>query len=144
MKKILTFLLACSALFLSCTGPEGPMGPPGENGSANFSIAYFTVDQWILSDDQAYFYADVSYSDLTTFVYNEGVIVGYLMQNFNTDMEYQVPLPFDIYYNNEEASWTETISFDFVPGSIRFYYEPSDFFTGFTPPACTFKIALVW
>lgn len=120
------------------------MGPPGNDGSANFSIAYFTISNWNLSSDNSYFYADVNYPDLTDFVYNEGVIVGYLMQNFDTEYEYQVPLPFDIYYNTEEGSWTETVSMDFVPGSIRFYYEPSDFFTGFVPPVCTFKIALVW
>lgn len=141
MKNILILILIFTISISSCTGPEGP---PGQDGSANFSIAYFTISNWILSDDNTYFYADVDYPELTPFVYNEGLTVGYLMQNFDSELEYQVPLPFDIYNNTEEASWTETISFDFIPGSIRFYYEPSDFFTGFTPPVSTFKIALVW
>ena len=150
MKKSLTYILLLFLAFMSCEGPTGPAGPPGRDGQdgldgyVNFSIAYYTISTWTVSEDETYFYADVDYPELTEFVYNEGAVVGYYMLDYNLSSEVQIPLPYDIYNNTQTDSWTETISYDFVPGNIRFYYEPSDFFVGFNPPVCTFKIALLW
>jgi hypothetical protein len=144
-KSIRNFVLLSLLLgFVACEGPTGPPGRDGADGWANIAVAYYTITSWQISAGENYFYADVDFPELTEFVYNEGVVNGYYMQNFNASDEVQIPLPFDIYFNEDGVSWTETISFDIVPGNIRFYYEPSDFFIGFNPPVCTFKIALTW
>lgn len=124
----------------------GPAGRDGQDGWANIFVGYYTISSasWELSAGETFFYADVDCPELTDFVYNEGVVIGYYLLDYNTENEVQIPLPFDIYYNEDGASWTETISFDFVAGGIRFYYEPSDFYTDFTVPTSSFKIALMW
>ena len=129
-------------------GPSGPQGPPGSGDWAYIDVKYYNIRQWTLASNGKYFFSVVNNDAITNNVFYNGVIVGYLVQNYETSREVHIPLPYDIYYNQVDngntTSWTETVSFDVVPGRITFYYEPSDFFTGDIPPACMFKIVAMW
>jgi len=150
-------LLKCTLIFLfvaigftSCVvdGPQGPQGPPGKDGWSYIDVKYYTVSRWALAANGRYFFHEMANPAITNYVFDKGVVTGYLVYNFNQNNEYHVPLPFDIYYNEYQngilTQWTETVSFDIMPGLITFYYEPSDFFTGVTPPSCTFKVVATW
>jgi hypothetical protein len=137
--------------FTACIvdGPQGPPGPPGANGFAYFYVKYYNISQWALAANGKYFFSEVSEPAITTDIFYNGAIVGYIVYDYDTHREVHVPLPYDIYYNTTDQygniiSWTETVSFDVMPGKITFYYEPSDFFTGDIPPSCMFKIVAMW
>jgi hypothetical protein len=148
---ILLFAIFC---FTACEGPQGPPGVPGHPGQngqdgldgwgAYFDVQYYDIRQWTLAANGRYFYAEVSAPAITTDVFYNGAIVGYIVYNYNTSREVHIPLPYDIYYNEPGLQWTETVSFDLVPGKITFYYEPDDFYTGDIPPACMFKVVAMW
>jgi hypothetical protein len=130
-------------------GPPGPPGPPGENGFAYFNVEYYDIGQWALAANGRYFFAEVNAPAITMNVFYDGVVVGYIVYEYDTHREYHVPLPFDIYKSEYDqygqyVTWTETVSFDVMPGKITFYYEPSDFYTGKIPPPCMFKTVAMW
>ena len=149
MKSLLKPALILLFIVLGVTACEGPQGPPGRDGFANFDVQYYNIKQWALAANGKYFFAEVNDPAITTNVLYNGVVVGYIVYDYDTHREYHVPLPFDIYYNSvnefgNPISWTETVSFDVMPGKVTFYYEPSDFFTGDAPPPCMFKIVAMW
>ena len=146
LKPALILLFAILG-FTACEGPQGPPGvpgPPGQNGYAYMEAKYYDIRQWALAANGRYFFAEVDAPFITTDVFYNGAIVGYIVYNYDTHREVHVPLPYDIYYNEPGLQWTETVSYDLVPGKITFYYEPDDFYTGDTPPACMFKVVAMW
>jgi len=149
MKSLLKSTLVFLFIVLGFTACEGPQGPPGEDGWAYIDVKYYTISRWALAAEGTYFFAEVSSPAITNNVFLNGVVMGYLVQNYDEPSEVHIPLPYEMFYNeyNENGyleQWTETVSFDIMPGSIAFYYEPSDFFTGITPPSLMFKIVAMW
>ena len=151
MKSLLKPALILLFAILGFTACEGPQGPPGMDGYAYLDARYYNVTQWALAANGRYFFAEVNAPAITASVFDYGAIVGYLVYNYNTHREVHIPLPYDIYYNEFDQygniifQWTETVSFDVMPGRITFYYEPNDFDTNATiPPACMFKVVAMW
>ena len=146
---ILLFAIFC---FTACEGPQGPPGvpgPPGQNGYAYSDVRYYEINsrQWFLAN--GYYFAEVAAPAITMNVLDKGAIVGYLVYNYNTGNEVQIPLPYDIYFYESNQGgilqWTETVSFEISLGKITFYYEPDDFnTTATTPPSCMFKVVAMW
>jgi hypothetical protein len=156
LKPALIFLFAILG-FTGCVmegprgpqGPSGPAGPPGADGWAYYDVQYYNISRWSLAANGKYFYSEVSAPAITTNVFDKGVIVGYLVYDWNKPTEVHIPLPFDIYHNEYNdfgilESWTETVSFDVMPGRVTFYFEPSDFYTGDIPPTYMFKVVSMW
>jgi hypothetical protein len=139
--KAAVFVLFLSMSLMSCVGPEGPAGP---EGWANIRIYYYTVSRWSLSANRTYFFAEMNCPDLTANVLYNGTVSAYLVIDYGAVNETHVPLPYDIYYNDSDAQWTETVSFDMRQNEITFYYEPSDFYTQYAPPSCMFKVVVMW
>ena len=149
MKSLLKSTLVFLFIVLGFTACEGPQGPPGEDGWSYIDVKYYTISRWALAADGTYFFAEVSNSAITDYVFDKGVVVGYLVQDYNKANELHIPLPYEMFYNEYDVygnlvQWSETVSFDIMPGSIGFYYKPSDFYTGLTPPSLTFKIVAMW
>jgi hypothetical protein len=153
MKK---YLFLASLLALACMSCEGPMGPPGESGEGvNWKILTYTVREsdWRLvggsGDLNSYYMYEFKENAVSNFIYTDGNVFGYLIQNPGQKDEVQTPLPFVIPRGESdnygsEFLFTEIYSFDFMPGSIAFYVNYSDFETGIRPPTCDFRIVLNW
>jgi len=151
-------LLKCALIFLfvaigftSCVveGRQGPQGPPGKDGWSYIDVKYYTVSRWALAANGRYFFHEMNNPAITNYVFDKGVVTAYLVRNFNQNNEYHIPLPYEMFCDGYDNSgiymqWTETVSFDIMPGLITFYYEPSDFYTGVAPPSCTFKVVATW
>ena len=141
MKKYLFFLLLIAA-FPACQGS-------GE--STRWDVKTITVhaNDWRLSgrpnELNSYYYADVSVPALTSFVFNEGAVVGYIRTGDNVKNS----LPYVLHRGEADATglflWPQTYDFDFSPVTIRFYVTFSDFMTGESYPGTeTFDIVLMW
>ncbi|MDR1330897.1 MAG: hypothetical protein LBK07_02210 [Tannerella sp.] len=153
MKKTL-FLLCASALFLlSCEGPIGPPGEPGEG--MNWKILTYTVHDrdWQLAGGpvgslNSYYMYEFDEPLLTDFIYTSGVVSAYIIFNPGQSNEVQSPLPYIEPVGDRDSggefTWQEFYSFDFMPGSVAFYVHYSDFETGERPPTCDFRIVLNW
>lgn len=157
MKKLLSLLLL-TALFISCRGPMGPSGPMGPEGpqgqGTDWKVVWVTVNKadWQLIGQPgalgSYYRCVVAAPEITDFVYEQGAVIGYMVMNYGQTDEVQTPLniglPRGETGTNGEALWTDFYSFDFTPGSIAFYYEPSDFATQIVPEIADFRIVVMW
>lgn len=150
MKKLL-FLALIAVFAIGCEGPEGPMGPAGENGTSNWYIQFYVVGEH--SEDYPYGYWEslgngkyqcvFQISSLTNFIYNEGIVNAFYMQDFDTDYEVQIGLPHIFFGSDENGDYTATYTFDTTPGSVAFNVAYSDF-NDATPPPCVFRVAMIW
>ncbi|MDR2361835.1 MAG: hypothetical protein LBD91_03820 [Prevotellaceae bacterium] len=142
MKKILPILLLITA-FTACQVTQ--------KESTQWTVKTITVraTEWILSgrpnELNSYYYVDKSISELTSFVFNEGVVIGYI----RIDNDIKNPLPYVLHKGEADAYgeylWTQTFDFDFSPGNVRFYVTFSNFMTGeLHPETETFDIVLMW
>ena len=151
MRKILFILLAVAG-FLSCEGPVGPMGPPGDTGAeTRWKHIYYTVreQEWVLMGGEnapnSYYQYVFEVPELSEFIYKEGIVTGYLVANPGTDKEVLRPLP-DTWAiaDRENNFWSESITMDYMPGSVAFYIGYSDFATSVRPATMTFKLTMIW
>ncbi|MDR1584570.1 MAG: hypothetical protein LBS07_00140, partial [Prevotellaceae bacterium] len=114
MKKAL-FILIAAVFSLSC---EGPMGPKGDPGTANWFIKFYVVGEHSSDYDYGYwkslengkFECVFDVPQLTNFVYNEGIVNAFYMQDFDTEHEVQIGLP-HIFFFKDEGSQTATYTF---------------------------------
>ncbi|MDR2628167.1 MAG: hypothetical protein LBC40_09065 [Dysgonamonadaceae bacterium] len=147
MKQIavLTLILA-----LALTACEGPQGPAGRDGQANWSIQYYVVGEysphypsgaWTSLGDGRY-QCLFKTPQLTDFIYNEGITLVSYMQDMDTDHEVQIGLP-HIFFGSDPLPFTATYTFDTTPGYVAFNVAYSDF-NNVPPPVCIFKLTLVW
>jgi hypothetical protein len=142
MKKLLTVLLTIACL-LSC---EGPIGSLGEE-----THMFYTVEakdwQLVGRPDAPNSFYQYSFTEpsLTKFIYEEGLVVGYVVANPGTRNEMLRPLP-DTWPVGDDhgATWTESVTFDYMPGLVTFYVGYSDFATTVSPPRMVFKIMMIW
>ncbi|MDR1259371.1 MAG: hypothetical protein LBK65_08870 [Tannerellaceae bacterium] len=147
MKKLFITLLTAICL-LSCEGPAGPMGPAAEQ--TQWKYVYYTVEDrhWNLvgqiGDLNSFYEFSFEEPSLTDFIYSEGVVMGYAVDNPQTRDEILRPLP-DTWPVGEDTNlWTESVTFAYKPGLVTFYVGYSDFATNVRPPTMTFKIMMIW
>ncbi len=155
MKKILIFMCVLTMALTSCEGPMGPAGPAGPPGEKlNWKILNYTVhaDDWQLVGNKdglnSHYIFEFKESELTDFIYKEGVVRGYRILPLDKGGNVQTPLPYVVPMGEQDGSneklWSEYYTFDFMPGSIAFYAYYTDFYTANKPPTCTFRIVMNW
>ncbi|MDR1407607.1 MAG: hypothetical protein LBJ23_06130 [Tannerella sp.] len=152
MKKALFLLCASAMCLISCEGPIGPPGEPGEG--MNWKILTYTVHEgdWQLVGGKdnlnSYYMYEFDENQLTDFIYTSGNISGYIIFNPGQNSEVQSPLPHMIPLGDRDSGgefmWQEFYTFDFMPGSVAFYVYYSDFQTSVRPPTCDFRLVMNW
>ncbi len=155
MKKTLLFLFATLAL-ISC---EGPMGPPGRDGFVNFKVIDLQINQkeWTYSGlaDNNYYIATFDMPEITSHIYNSGIVQVYREYNTGTSNAIQTLLPqtrHNEYFDNVANAWgtyTETVDYEYGVGFMSIVYTASDFaYTAapadFKPDAMHFRVVLQW
>lgn len=146
MKKILFVLMI---VVIGMTACEGPEGPPGE--SMLNQVEYLTVNsnEWVeeWDGDTPYYVCVKRLSALNDYIYEYGNVFAYLFIRYNQSDESQTLLPryleFLEFNPGGNHSWTESITYDFRPGQIVFYYQYSDF-AEIQPPTEHFRIVMNW
>ena len=142
--KILSFLMISFliGLFTSCEGPMGPEGPAGEG--ITWRVFPMTVkgDHWQWDADREAYYYFFEESQISKFVATDG-----LVQVAIEDGDAYYPLPYTRHlYDNDFI--TETVSYEYGPGWIRFNFSASDLFdntpNNYKPGTHTFKVTLLW
>ena len=154
MKKITGLLLV--VVMMSITACEGPMGPPGKDGKDGYETEWFVNDynvlshQWNLTFDDmmgSFFEYEVPIPQLTSFVFTDGAVLIYLVQDiFSGGRTVQVnsPLPYTYYYESNDFFYSENYSFELRPGYINFIVKYSDFDTNEKPATCRFHVVMIW
>ena len=145
-KHVFLLLILLSPAFMSC---EGPMGPPGEPGEGvTWKILNYTVDgrDWNLvgrpADLGSYYMYEFRENELTKFVCEMGNVFGYIWLDNDTQTPLSQIVHLGEYIDGRDYLFTETYSFSFRPGYITFYIDYSDFATDIRPGTCDFRIVL--
>ena len=145
-------------VFSACQGPMGPVGPPGKNGSdaeaTQWLIASFEVksEHWrvVHEDDWYFFECEISFPELTEFVFKEGAVICYLIQHIQYDGEKNPTrihslLPHTVYGELDDGwPYSENYSCELRPGWINFTVKYSDWAPEWSPPTRQFHIVLMW
>ena len=150
MKKILFLLSAAIMLFASC---EGPAGRDGLDEETYWYVRNYTIrsNDWELVNgvDQigSYYRAEIEIPQLDREIYELGNVFCYMYYIDASGTEVQTLLPYIEHFGEStkvgEELWTKTISCDFTRGSIMFYVQYSDFFTGLEHPGTVrFRVVL--
>ena len=161
MKKLTGWLLILMIGFTACEGPMGPEGPQGrdgKNGRDGESTQWFVNDydvferDWTIINEGyvgAFFEYKINIPELTGFVFDEGAVICYLVEEVSYDggkkSLIQSPLPYTIYgeYYDDGFPYSENYSYEVGPGYIRFIVKYSDF-SNDIPPTRTFHVVLMW
>lgn len=143
MKRRILLLGVLVGFLFSC---EGPMGPPGESVSMVSEYIKVSPHDWeeIDTGNGYYFFCDVQMRSLDRYIYDNGLVMCYQIQNYNQNNEVQVPLPYVVHLGNEQDLWTETLSFDFRPGWVTLYFQYSDFYPNPPTEDLYFRAVLNW
>ena len=163
MKRVLGCLLMMVLGFTAC---EGPMGPPGIDGTNAEPTQWWIKDitvaksSWQLvggapDDIGSYFRCVINVPEITKDIYNDGAIICYYLykDEFGDDVQtvlpytyYDISIRQNIYGDNDEFPYSVQFSFDTTPGSIAFKLVFSDFYTKDfgPPPTCKFKLVLIY
>ena len=156
MKKIIGLLMLLVA-FTACEGPmgsEGPMGPEGPAGSGDGVVEgwkniTFTVksEDWQLinnMDGDPYYMYEFQWDELTDYVYEEGIVLGYLFTQVG-GIETMTPLPYVLHRQDAKGNqWTETYTYDVSPGYVAFYATYNDFKVQEKPATMDFRVSILW
>jgi len=147
MKKNLLGLLVMLFAFVSCEGDQGPAGPPG--AGMGWEIEWITVyeNDWKLRDDGdgPYYMCVKDVKKLNEDIYEIGNVFCYLVIRYNQPDEVQTLLPYKLdLLNNYNEAWSETISWDFAPGSVAFYVQYDDFDMSNPPRQQVFRVVMNW
>ena len=146
--KNLLFTLLLALVFISCEGPMGPPGAPGEG--TNWGVKTFEIKSrdWKLVSDgngnNSFYTYSFPFRELTEFIYQSGNVNGYKVDIID-GREIQTTMPF--VYPQEDTygnKWVEVYSFDIEPGYITFNVMYSDFMVNVRPPALLFRIVMTW
>ena len=114
---------------------------------SNFKTLDLRVDanQWLVSQDGDYYYCTFNVPELTSQIYNYGVVTCYREYNKGTTTAYQLPLPQTIH--NVDAGdgtlYTSTIDFSFAVGLVEIVLTNNDFKYD-TPESMDFRLNMVW
>ena len=157
MKKLIGCLLVVMMGFAACEGPVGPPGRDGMDGLDGESTQWAYVDCEILSEhwESAYddlmgsfFQYEFSIPKLTSFVFEKGAVVCYLVQKVNYGGRttiVQTPLPYTFYGDSQGFLYSENYTYEIRQGYINFIVKISDFDTQAQQPLdCTFRVVMMW
>ena len=114
---------------------------------SNFKTLDLRVDanQWLFSQDGDYYYCTFNVPELTSQIYNYGVVTCYREYNKGTTNAYQLPLPQTIHNVDagNGALYTSTIDFSFAVGLVEIVLTNNDFMYD-TPERMDFRLNMVW
>lgn len=157
MKNLLAIFLM-AILFVSCEGPQGPQGLPGDNAEPTLWVIENDIEvrssDWKLSKNEAgepiYTYdfriKDKDYA-LYMKAYENGLVTSYMYLDHKDDkLEAQTPLPNPVDRQDKDGNqWTETYSYDYtIDGFIIFKVSVSDFYLDQKPPTTYFRVAITF
>ena len=133
MKKVLIGLLGL-LLLTSCTETIVQECP-------NWKVVDITAPEnsWGWDAAGGYYFATVDVPELTDFVCKDGFV-----QIYEVDGDYQWPLPYTRYKEDEEGNrWEVTMDYEFAPGVVYFYCSANDFLESH-PGEKHFRLVLQW
>ena len=142
-KRTLFVVLVCVLLgFSSCN-----YYPKETVYESNFKTLDLRVDanQWLFSQDGDYYYCTFNVPELTSKIYNYGVVSCYREYNKGTNDAYQLPLPQTIHNVDagNGALYTSTIDFSFAVGLVEIVLTNNDF-AYYAPEGMDFRLNMVW
>lgn len=142
-KRTLFVVLVCVLLgFSSCN-----YYPKEVVYESNFKTLDLRVyaDQWTFSNEGGYYYCTFEVPELTSTIYNYGVVTCYREYNKGTNTAYQLPLPQTIHNReaNTGALYTSTIDFSFAVGLVEIVLTNNDFIYS-APEGMDFRLNMVW
>jgi hypothetical protein len=133
-------------------GPEGPQGPPGEG--MNWKIVDLEITQWDYSGfaDNNYFFAKYDVPALTSFVFTDGNVNGYILMTENgQQIQHSLPyvLPIEVVDDQGTAYfYSRTIDFVYGVGFVQIEVRDSDFEyevnDQLKPDAMNFRIVMTY
>ena len=153
MKKLFGHILILMMGFAACQGPMGPAGPPGRDGAADWWVGDFVVlhNDWKMVDDDDWYLFEYRFSfpELSNFVFNDGAVIGYLVQHIRygggSPVRTHCLLPYTVYGEDDDGyPYSENYSCELRPGYINFTVKYSDYVPHIKPPDRTFRIVLIW
>jgi len=149
MKKILFLLSAAIVLLASCEGPAGRDGLDGRDGMDMMFLNYTVEeDDWVLvgrpGELGSYYTYRFNAPELTKRIFEYGSVTGdiWLNNNERTPLSHTEFMGENVY--GDYFYFSDKYSFSYGPGVVTFYVDYSDFETGTFPPACDFRICLIW
>lgn len=155
MKRFLAYIFLPTVCALVLSGCEYSFSPGNEpcTNSAVISL-HISQNQWQWSADGGYFYYTFNnINELTTNVFNNGIVSCYREYNIGTPDAYQIPLPQTLHKaesvtengNTYYAFYTQTIDYSFLPGTVEIVLTNSDYAYGTeNPESMNFRLCLLW
>ncbi|MBO4577291.1 MAG: hypothetical protein J5688_01140 [Paludibacteraceae bacterium] len=154
MRKAL-FILLSAIVLCACRGPEGPMGPQGPAGEGvNWKIADLEVKQWDYSNfsDNNYYFAKFDVPALTSFVFTDGNVNGYIYLKENGEtIQHSLPYVLHQYEVAEDGTtyfYTRTVDFVYGAGWVQIEVRDSDFAyednVNIVPDPMNFRIVMTY
>ena len=142
-KRTLFVVLVCVLLgFSSCN-----YYPKEVIYESNFKTLDLRVyaDQWNFSEEGGYYYCTFEVPELTSTIYNYGVVTCYREYNKGKNDAYQLPLPQTIHNVDagNGALYTSTIDFSFAVGLVEIVLTNNDFIYS-APEGMDFRLNMVW
>ena len=136
---LLLFVIAL--FFMSCEGPEGPVGPQGSG--TNWKIINLVANKtdWVESLDEnnlRYYSCSFKLPEIDAFIYNEGTTLAYVRNG-----DFQQVLPYVRHLQDANSTWTKTVDYEYSTGTINFYVTNSDFAAD-PPSGMEFRVVLMW
>ncbi|MGN0236390.1 MAG: hypothetical protein ACI4BD_08835 [Paludibacteraceae bacterium] len=145
MKK--TILLAVLACVLVGFGSCNYYSPKEVIYESNFKTLDLRVNanDWAFSAEGGYYYCTFSVPELTSAIYDYGVVSCYREYNKGTNGAYQLPLPQTIHNVDagDGALYTTTIDFSFSVGVVEIVLTNNDFAYN-DPEGMDFRLNMVW
>lgn len=164
-KKKALFLLFSVVIFCACEGPQGPQGPRGYDGKdgkdgegVNWKIAEFEAGtekspwEYTSFSDNNYYFAKFSVPALTSFVFTDGNVNGYIyMQENGQLIQHSLPYVLHKYQKDTNGNvfyFTETVDFVYGVGWVQIEVRDSDFAyednVNIVPDIMKFRIVMTW
>jgi hypothetical protein len=88
------------------------------------------------------FFCDVSIPELTSRIYEEGLLTGYFVYSID-GVKKDSPLPFSQFYmDDRKYQWEHQFTCEFSPGLVTFIFKDSNYAVD-TAPVCTFAVKIM-
>lgn len=129
-KKKALFFLFSALVLCACEGPMGPQGPQGPKGDGtNWKIADLDVDKWDYTNfsDNNYFFAKYDVPALSSYVFTDGNVQVYLVENNSQRVLPFVRPQYEILSDKTLNFFTRTIDAHFGIGWVQVEVRDSDF-----------------
>lgn len=145
MKNLLVMFLMAFAL-VSC---EGPVGPPGQDGSVYWWGDNYEVKSghWLEAHDETgklYYYYEFKINQLTEDIYYDGQVICYMYLDYHTNKEAKTAMPNKIQRKDTKGNtWEEQYTYEYTPdGFVIFIVKYGDKEPTLLPLSTFFRINL--